>query len=679
MRPQDPYATAKWFGELLCDRAVERADIRCTSIRPSWVQDEGSYERNLGPIVRDPAVLIANYCSYVDVYDLCDAVVLAIETDLPGHEVFYIASPDTIGGHPLAETVRTYYDGEGIEIRPLAREDASGISSAKAERLLGWSRSRSWRDYLDERGAAARMRTRRLGSVGAGAVDRRLRVVGRRRAVEVRLGAGRRRRVGRRDPARGRARRQLGRHRRGLRARPLRGGRRPGARAVPRRRGRLRLHQVRAALARAPGRRDRERPAPRLDPRGVRGEPAPPGGRADRPLPVPLARLDDRDAARGVLGDDGRARRRGQGALDRASRNFDVEQLERCEAIRHVDSVQPPLSLLARGARTTVVPWAARARDGRDRLLADGLGHADGSLRPRADRRASTPTTGAATRRVFSEPLLAPQPRARRATAADRRAARRRRAGARGRVDARAAGRHRCDRRRPSAARTSTAGCPRRSSSSATTTCVRSTRRSPRPAPGRTSRPCRLLTWSARPRAQGDEDEPRHLGARADGDAVRTRAATSRSGRARRRVERVRRAVEGLGDLIDDYEFHYPQELSPENLDEVRTALERPRHLLHRDRPPPRPALRPRRALLARRRATRAEAVRRTLEAADFAGALGAHFIIWPGIEGYNYPFQTPYAESWAWLRRRHRPGGGALRASTASSSSSSTRTPSRR
>ena len=39
--------------------------------------------------------------------------------------------------------------------------------------------------------------------------------------------------------------------------------------------------------------------------------------------------------------------------------NFDVEHLERCEAIRHVDSVQPPLSLLARGARHTVLPWAA--------------------------------------------------------------------------------------------------------------------------------------------------------------------------------------------------------------------------------------------------------------------------------------------------------------------------------
>jgi UDP-glucose 4-epimerase len=154
IRPQDPYATAKWFGELLCDRAVERSDIRCTSIRPSWVQDQGSYERNLGPIVRDPSVTIANYCAYVDVHDLCDAVVLAIETNLPGHEVFYIASPDTIGGHALVETVKQHYDGEGIEFRELRRDDASSISTAKAERLLGWRPRRSWRDYLDDEGRA---------------------------------------------------------------------------------------------------------------------------------------------------------------------------------------------------------------------------------------------------------------------------------------------------------------------------------------------------------------------------------------------------------------------------------------------------------------------------------------------------------------------------------------------
>jgi aryl-alcohol dehydrogenase-like predicted oxidoreductase len=40
--------------------------------------------------------------------------------------------------------------------------------------------------------------------------------------------------------------------------------------------------------------------------------------------------------------------------------NFGPELLERCEAIRHVDSVQPPLSLISRGAAGDVVPWAAQ-------------------------------------------------------------------------------------------------------------------------------------------------------------------------------------------------------------------------------------------------------------------------------------------------------------------------------
>ena len=38
--------------------------------------------------------------------------------------------------------------------------------------------------------------------------------------------------------------------------------------------------------------------------------------------------------------------------------NFDVKLLDRCEAIRHVDSVQPPLSLIDRDALNEVLPWA---------------------------------------------------------------------------------------------------------------------------------------------------------------------------------------------------------------------------------------------------------------------------------------------------------------------------------
>jgi UDP-glucose 4-epimerase len=151
VRPQDPYALSKYFGELLMDAAVRRSDLRCISIRPCWVQHEGNYERNLGPQVRDPSVLTPNFWSYIDVYDLADALVLAVESPLPGHEVFYIASPDNVGGRPFEELVRKYY-GKELEIRALARKDASGISCAKAVRMLGYAPKRSWRDYLDEQG-----------------------------------------------------------------------------------------------------------------------------------------------------------------------------------------------------------------------------------------------------------------------------------------------------------------------------------------------------------------------------------------------------------------------------------------------------------------------------------------------------------------------------------------------
>ena len=43
IRPQDPYATAKHFGEQLMDGAARRSDITAVSIRPSWVQWEGNY------------------------------------------------------------------------------------------------------------------------------------------------------------------------------------------------------------------------------------------------------------------------------------------------------------------------------------------------------------------------------------------------------------------------------------------------------------------------------------------------------------------------------------------------------------------------------------------------------------------------------------------------------------
>jgi xylose isomerase len=112
-------------------------------------------------------------------------------------------------------------------------------------------------------------------------------------------------------------------------------------------------------------------------------------------------------------------------------------------------------------------------------------------------------------------------------------------------------------------------------------------------------------------------------------------------------VDKVRTAVEGLGELIDDYEFHYPQELSPENLEDVRAVLDGHGIYciasgLHLD---PRFG---KGGFSSPDDATRGEALRLTREAIDLAADVGAQMIIWPGIEGYNYPFQTPYTDSWS-------------------------------
>ena len=39
--------------------------------------------------------------------------------------------------------------------------------------------------------------------------------------------------------------------------------------------------------------------------------------------------------------------------------NFDVRLLDRCEAVRHVDSLQPPFSVINRAAAETTLPWCA--------------------------------------------------------------------------------------------------------------------------------------------------------------------------------------------------------------------------------------------------------------------------------------------------------------------------------
>lgn len=113
-------------------------------------------------------------------------------------------------------------------------------------------------------------------------------------------------------------------------------------------------------------------------------------------------------------------------------------------------------------------------------------------------------------------------------------------------------------------------------------------------------------------------------------------------------VEKTERVVKGLEDYIDGLEYHYPNEINDKNLEEIKNIVYgsgkdiycialghhvNPRYALGSFiNPDPN---------------IRREATDVAKDGIDLAASLNANFIIWPGGEGYNYPFQTDYERMW--------------------------------
>jgi xylose isomerase len=116
-------------------------------------------------------------------------------------------------------------------------------------------------------------------------------------------------------------------------------------------------------------------------------------------------------------------------------------------------------------------------------------------------------------------------------------------------------------------------------------------------------------------------------------------------------VDRTKRVAGGLHDLLDGLEYHYPGEIDEERADAILAVLrEHDMDLpiiasgLH---PDPTYALG---SLINPDERLRRRAVETNKRGVDLCARIGANFIIWPGSEGYNYPFQRRYAETWTRL-----------------------------
>ena len=132
---EDPYSLSKWIGEQQADAFARRYEgLSIASLRFHWVLPDRAYAmQHYGTLTWDVAKTIWAYTRRDMAADAC---LKAVQTDLKGHEVFYIVAPDTASDIPSRELAAQHFPI--VPIRGPFEGHASFMTSAKAARLLGW-------------------------------------------------------------------------------------------------------------------------------------------------------------------------------------------------------------------------------------------------------------------------------------------------------------------------------------------------------------------------------------------------------------------------------------------------------------------------------------------------------------------------------------------------------------
>jgi len=147
-RPEDPYGLSKVVAEEIAATVARRDGVPIASLRPTWIQEPGEYPCREPAYVEDRSACAGNFWSYVDVRDVVDMVERALDAEFEGHEAFNCAGPDNALGEPLVELLEAYYGSVPAECH--VEGDAAAYDTSKAERVLGWTPSRSWCEAADE-------------------------------------------------------------------------------------------------------------------------------------------------------------------------------------------------------------------------------------------------------------------------------------------------------------------------------------------------------------------------------------------------------------------------------------------------------------------------------------------------------------------------------------------------
>ena len=144
MMPFEPYGLTKQVGEDIGRMIARNSDttvvsLRFTNVALPEVQAEFPWP---APTPENPLTLVM--WAYADARDVATAQVLALDAEIEEYEAFMLAQPSSRFAELTVDVVRSNF-GDRVEIREGLEGTASVISTAKAQRILGWRPSHDWR------------------------------------------------------------------------------------------------------------------------------------------------------------------------------------------------------------------------------------------------------------------------------------------------------------------------------------------------------------------------------------------------------------------------------------------------------------------------------------------------------------------------------------------------------
>lgn len=144
--PSWSYALSKQLGETMAETFARwNPAMTILSLRFSNVYAGRDYDA-VAAIQARPESRKFNLWGYVDAEDCGSACALAVEAPVTGHHTMIIAAADNIAGKPSADLMAQHFPGVSVEA---LSGDQSLLSSAAAQRLIGYVPQISWRDRTE--------------------------------------------------------------------------------------------------------------------------------------------------------------------------------------------------------------------------------------------------------------------------------------------------------------------------------------------------------------------------------------------------------------------------------------------------------------------------------------------------------------------------------------------------